>query len=172
MGTQNAIAADAPATVDLCLAVRFERVEHDLMNRLVEGTASTADRLLVPALVSRDQILGPVSAWCPWWWRSARYVPGHRTHVTPQQHARRAPEAACFAAAQHKACSTEAHRALQEANAFIAVDEKYLPIPQMDSTDATSAAPECDTLPSSQRCVGTRTSSGHLALNRGRACEE
>jgi len=59
-GCRNAIAADAAATADL-------RVEHDLTIRLVEGTASAADKLLVPALAGRDQILGPITAWCPRW---------------------------------------------------------------------------------------------------------
>jgi len=86
VGAQNAIAADAAATADLRLAARFERVEHDLMIRLVEGTASAADKLLVPALVARDQILGPITAWCPWWWRSASYIPELRTHLNGNQH--------------------------------------------------------------------------------------
>ena len=67
VGAQNAIAADAAVTADLRLAARFEHVEHDLTIRLVEGTASAADKLLVPALVARDKILGPVTVWCPWW---------------------------------------------------------------------------------------------------------
>ena len=66
VGTQNEIAADVAATADLRLAARFERMEHDLTIR----TSSAADKLLVPALVARDTILGPVTAWCPWWWRS------------------------------------------------------------------------------------------------------
>jgi len=81
VGTQNEIAADVAATTDLRLAARFERVEHDLTIRLVEGTSSAADKLLVPALVSRDTILGPVTVWCPWWWRSASYIPELRTHI-------------------------------------------------------------------------------------------
>jgi len=101
VGAQNAIAADAAATADLRLAARFERVEHDLTIRLVEGTASAADKLLVPALVARDQILGPVTAWCPWWWRSASYIPELRTHVPQPQPARWAPRASRSAAAQH-----------------------------------------------------------------------
>ena len=48
VGTQNEIATDAAATADLRLATRFERVEHDLTIRLVVGTASAADKLLVP----------------------------------------------------------------------------------------------------------------------------
>jgi len=43
---------------------------------------------------------------------------------------------------------TETHEALQQANAFIAAEEEYLPLPQMDGTDVTSADPQCDTLPS------------------------
>ena len=58
VGPQNAIAADAVVTTDLHLAARFERVEHDLTFRLVEGTASATNKLLVPALVARDKILG------------------------------------------------------------------------------------------------------------------
>jgi len=90
VGAHNSIAADAAATADLRLAVRFERVEHDLTIRLVEGTASAVDKLLVPALVARDQILGPITAWCPWWWRSPSYIPELRTHVPQQQPATRA----------------------------------------------------------------------------------
>ena len=52
---QNAIAADAAATADLRLAARFERVEHDLTIRLVEGT--------VP----------PTSYWYQYWWLVTKY---------------------------------------------------------------------------------------------------
>ena len=45
---------------------QFQGAEvQDLTIRLVEGTASAADKLLVPALVVRDQILGPIAVWCP-----------------------------------------------------------------------------------------------------------
>jgi len=37
--------------------------------------------------------------------------------------------------------NTETHEALQQANAFIATEEDYLSIPQMDGTDVTSADP-------------------------------
>jgi len=148
VGAQNAIAADAAATADLHLAARFERVEHDLTIRLVEGTASAADKLFVPALVARDQILGPMTTWCPWWWRSASYIPELRTHVTQLQPATRAPRVSRSAEAQHDMRNTETYEALQQANAFITAEEEYLPLPQMDGTDVTSADPQCDALPS------------------------
>jgi len=44
--------------------------------------------------------------------------------------------------------NTETHEALQQANAFIAAEEEYLPLPHMDGTDVTSADPECHALPS------------------------
>jgi len=44
--------------------------------------------------------------------------------------------------------NTETHEALQQANAFIAAEEEYLPIPQMDGTDVTSADPPCDAISS------------------------
>jgi len=44
--------------------------------------------------------------------------------------------------------NTEIHEALQQANAFIAAEEEYLPLPQMDGTDVTSADPQSDALPS------------------------
>jgi len=91
VGTQNKTAAHASATADLRMDARFERVEHDLTIRLVEGTSSAADKLLVPALVARDTILGPVTTWCPWWWRSASYIPELRTHIPQPQPARWAP---------------------------------------------------------------------------------
>jgi len=146
VGAQNAIAADAAATTDLRLAARFERVEHDLTFRLVEGTASATNKLLVPALVARDKILGLVTAWCPWWWRSASYIPEFRTHVPQLQPARWAPRAIRSDAAQHDMCNTETHESLQQANAFIAAEEKYVPLPQMDGTDVTSADPQSDAL--------------------------
>jgi len=120
----------------------------DLTIRLVEGTASAADKLLVPALVAQDQILGPITAWCPWWWRSPSYIPELKTHVPQQQPATRAPGASRPAAAQHDMRNTETHEALQQANAFIAAEEEYLPLPQIDGTDVTSADPQCDALPS------------------------
>jgi len=120
----------------------------DLTIRLVEGTASAADTLLVPALMARDQMLGPITAWCPWWWWSPSYIPELKTHVPKQQPATRAPGASRPAAAQHDMCNTETHEALQQANAFIDAEEEYLPLLQMDCTDVTSADPQCDTLPS------------------------
>jgi len=44
--------------------------------------------------------------------------------------------------------NTKTHEALQQANAFIAAEEEYLQLPQMDGTDVTSADPQCDALPS------------------------
>jgi len=44
--------------------------------------------------------------------------------------------------------NTETHEALHQANAFITAEEEYLPLPQMDGTDVTSADPQCDVLPS------------------------
>jgi len=120
----------------------------DLTIRLVEGTASAADKLLVPALEARDQILGPITVLCPWRWRSPSYIPELKTHVLQQQPATRAPGASRPAAAQHDMRNTETHEALQQANAFNAAEEEYLPLPQMDGTDVTSADPQCHALPS------------------------
>ena len=44
--------------------------------------------------------------------------------------------------------NTETHDTLQQANAFIAAEEEYLPLPQMDGTDETSADPQSDALSS------------------------
>jgi len=118
------------------------------MIRLVEGTSSATDKLLVPALVARDTILGPVTAWCPWWWRSASSIPELRTHVPQPQPARWAPRASRSAATQHDMRNIETHDTLQQANAFIAAEEEYLPLPQMDGTDETSADPQSDALSS------------------------
>jgi len=172
VGTQNEIAADVAATADLRLAAEFERVEHDLTIRLVEGTSSAADKLLVPALVARDTILGPVTAWCPWWRRSASYIPELRTHIPQPQPARWAPRTSRSTVTQHEMQNTETHDALQQANAFIVAEEEYLPLPQMDGTDETSADPQSDALFSSHLCIGTRASSGYLAPYPGKAFKE
>jgi len=68
--------------------------------------------------------------------------------------------------------NTETHDALQQANAFIVAEEEYLPLPQMDGTDETSADPQSDALFSSHLCIGTRASSGYLAPYPGKAFKE
>ena len=68
--------------------------------------------------------------------------------------------------------NTETLEAIQQANAFIAAEEEYLPLPQMDGTDVMSADPNLTHSPPLQRFVGTRASSGYLVPYPGRAFKE
>jgi len=68
MSEQHEVALQHAASNDIRSAVRLEHAERDVMTRVVEGTATFTDNLLLVALASRDHMLGNngTSAWCPW----------------------------------------------------------------------------------------------------------
>jgi len=113
--------------------VRLEDAEREVMTRVVEGTASSTDNLLLVALTSRDQLLGSdgTSAWCPWWWSSSWHGLSNQVEeVTPTAVLHLLPTS-CHSTSDHDPARQEVNqKRLNEAEEFITAQAEYVALPQ------------------------------------------
>ena len=89
------------------------------------------------------------SAWCPWWWSYPGYRLGNRVEeIAPTAVLHQLPTS-CHTAADHDSAEQKVNQEPQsEADEFIAAQEEFVALPQLDGTDDRSPEDCHSNLPS------------------------